>query len=78
MLPDQEEKHDVALEHVEDVELYHALSDGTNLLDGDLLAPEVRVAAERHLVRKLDMRLLPTIIIIYLMNYIDVGPLSPY
>ena len=76
MLPDQEEKHDVALEHVEDVEPYQALSDGTNLLDGDLLVPEVRVAAERRLVRKLDIRLLPTIILIYIMNYIDVSTSS--
>ncbi|KAH0829188.1 major facilitator superfamily domain-containing protein [Lanmaoa asiatica] len=32
---------------------------------------EARRAAERRLVRKLDFRLLPTIIIIFLMNYID-------
>ncbi|KAJ7820277.1 major facilitator superfamily domain-containing protein [Mycena leptocephala] len=30
-----------------------------------------RILAERKLVRKLDMRLLPTIILIYIMNYID-------
>uniref|UniRef100_A0A0W0GCX9 Major facilitator superfamily (MFS) profile domain-containing protein n=1 Tax=Moniliophthora roreri TaxID=221103 RepID=A0A0W0GCX9_MONRR len=30
-----------------------------------------RIAAERRLVRKLDMRVLPTIIVIYIMNYID-------
>lgn len=41
--------------------------------DSELLAPEVRQAAERHLVRVLDSRLMPTIIIIFLMNYIDVG-----
>jgi hypothetical protein len=34
-----------------------------------------RIVAERRLVRKLDTRLLPTIIIIYIMNYIDVCPL---
>ncbi|KAL0574877.1 hypothetical protein V5O48_007089 [Marasmius crinis-equi] len=33
-------------------------------------SPE-RIAAERRLVRKLDMRVLPTIIVIYIMNYID-------
>ena len=38
------------------------------------LSSDVRVAAERHLVRTLDMRLLPTIIIIFIMNYIDVSP----
>lgn len=31
-----------------------------------------RVAAERTLVRKLDSRLLPTIVLIFIMNYIDV------
>ena len=31
-----------------------------------------RVLAERKLVRKLDMRLLPTIFLIFIMNYIDV------
>ncbi|KAL0568148.1 hypothetical protein V5O48_013842 [Marasmius crinis-equi] len=30
-----------------------------------------RIAAERKLVRKLDRRVLPTIILIYIMNYID-------
>ena len=37
------------------------------------LDPERRMAEERRLVRKLDMRLLPTIILIYIMNYIDVS-----
>jgi len=32
-----------------------------------------RLLAERRLVRKLDMRLIPTIFIIYIMNYIDVS-----
>ena len=41
--------------------------------DSELLAPDIRVAAERRLVRTLDMRLLPTIIVIYIMNYIDVN-----
>ena len=38
-----------------------------------LLKEENREAAERHVVRKLDMRLMPTVVIIYLMNYIDVS-----
>jgi len=38
-----------------------------------LLNEENRKAAERHVVRKLDMRLMPTVVILYLMNYIDVG-----
>ncbi|KAL5483142.1 hypothetical protein ACEPAI_8371 [Sanghuangporus weigelae] len=30
-----------------------------------------RIAAERRLLRKLDMRFMPTIVLIYIMNYID-------
>ncbi|RDX53994.1 MFS general substrate transporter [Lentinus brumalis] len=41
------------------------------LPDGELLAPDVRPSAEGQLVRMLDMRLLPTIILIFIMNYID-------
>ena len=41
--------------------------------DDELLAPEVRIVAERRLVRTLDRRLLPTIIVIFIMNYIDVS-----
>lgn len=40
--------------------------------DGELLLPEHREQAERKLVRKLDFRLLPTIILIFILNYIDV------
>lgn len=35
-----------------------------------------RSEAEKRLVRKLDTRLLPTIILIYIMNYIDVSNFS--
>ena len=38
-----------------------------------LLKEENRKAAERHVVRRLDMRLMPTVVILYLMNYIDVS-----
>ena len=34
---------------------------------------EQRASAERRLVKKLDRRLLPTIVIIFIMNYIDVS-----
>lgn len=37
-----------------------------------LLREENRQAAERLFMRKLDMRLMPTVVVIYLMNYIDV------
>ena len=44
--------------------------------DDDLGFPELgsheRVLAEKRLVRKLDIRLLPTIVLIFIMNYIDV------
>ncbi|GJE91440.1 MFS general substrate transporter [Phanerochaete sordida] len=39
--------------------------------DGDLLLPEVRKHAEKRLVRKLDVRLLPTIVLFFILNYID-------
>ena len=38
-----------------------------------LLKEENRKAAECHIVRKLDMRLMPTVVFIFLMNYIDVS-----
>jgi hypothetical protein len=41
--------------------------------DGELLLPHVREAAEKALVRRLDSRLLPTIVLIFIMNYIDVS-----
>ncbi|KAG8221319.1 major facilitator superfamily domain-containing protein [Butyriboletus roseoflavus] len=37
----------------------------------EILQVEKRQIAERRLVRKLDFRLLPTVVVIYLMNYID-------
>ncbi|KAG2122956.1 major facilitator superfamily domain-containing protein [Suillus cothurnatus] len=44
-----------------------------NVIDDDfkLLTADARQAGERALVRKLDRRLMPTIIFIYLLNYID-------
>jgi hypothetical protein len=37
---------------------------------------EDQAIKEKRLLRKLDMRLLPTIALIYILNYIDVGPSS--
>lgn len=37
----------------------------------DVLPEETRRAAERKLVRKLDCRLMPTVVVIYLLNYLD-------
>ncbi|KAI5120277.1 hypothetical protein M0805_005334 [Coniferiporia weirii] len=42
---------------------------GTNL--GSNVLTDQRAVAERRLLRKLDMRLLPTVVLIFLMNYID-------
>ena len=40
--------------------------------DGFLLENDRRASAERQLLKKLDHRLLPTIVVIYILNYIDV------
>jgi hypothetical protein len=36
-----------------------------------LYSPEYRLEAEKQLVRKIDKRLLPLVVIIYLFNYLD-------
>lgn len=36
-----------------------------------VMTPEQRAAAEKKLVRKIDLRLLPMTIIMYIMNYLD-------
>ncbi|KAK8041999.1 hypothetical protein PG993_006522 [Apiospora rasikravindrae] len=36
-----------------------------------VLSPEQRADLEKHLVRKIDWRLLPMIVLMYIMNYID-------
>ena len=64
-----DEKPRTAVEHVERLS---ETPDPSKSPDGELLAPDVRAAAERRLIWILDMRLLPTIILIYIMNYIDV------
>ena len=63
-----DEKHQVSVEHVES----GPTSTSSPSVDGELLAQDIRLSAERRLVRTLDMRLLPTIILIFIMNYIDV------
>ena len=35
------------------------------------LSPEGRAELERRLVRKIDLRLLPMIVLMYIMNYLD-------
>ncbi|KAI0753050.1 MFS general substrate transporter [Daedaleopsis nitida] len=69
-----EGKSDATAVHTEDRPPSITSSTGSaarGLLDGELLAKDVRPAAERKLVRTLDFRLLPTIILIFIMNYID-------
>ncbi|KAH9917542.1 MFS general substrate transporter [Fomitopsis serialis] len=44
--------------------------------DSELLSADARPAAERRLVRQLDLRLMPTIIVIFIMNYIDRSAVS--
>ena len=39
----------------------------------DIITPEQRKEEEKRLVRLLDMRLLPAVILIFLMNYTDVS-----
>lgn len=56
-----EDKNGALIEHIEAIDS-----------DAELLLLEDRERAEKRLVRLLDMRLLPTIILIFLMNYIDV------
>jgi hypothetical protein len=36
-----------------------------------LMSPEQRLIAEAHLRRKIDLRLLPMVVIMYIMNYLD-------
>ena len=61
--------HDVYIETHKETGLHDPNGDGV------LLENDQRVSAERRLVKKLDHRLLPTIILIYIMNYIDVRQL---
>lgn len=35
------------------------------------LSQEERTSLEKHLVRKIDIRLLPAVVIMYIMNYLD-------
>ncbi|CAA7261868.1 unnamed protein product [Cyclocybe aegerita] len=65
-MSEKETSGDVSM--VEDVDRSALTNDVDKLPEPG--SPE-RVLAERKLIRKLDMRLLPTIFLIYIMNYID-------
>ncbi|KDQ55118.1 hypothetical protein JAAARDRAFT_60080 [Jaapia argillacea MUCL 33604] len=56
-----ERKEDAFVEQIED----------SSVDDGRLLSVDERLAAEARIKRKLDIRLMSTMILIYLMNYID-------
>ena len=45
---------------------------GSDDVTARVLELDTRVIAEKKLVRKLDRRLLPAIVLIFIMNYIDV------
>jgi hypothetical protein len=60
------EKEDISLEELRP-------QSQTSLLALPEAGSPERLLAERKLVHKLDMRLLPTIFVIYIMNYIDVS-----
>ena len=70
-----DEKQEIAVEHVKSRPPSSG-SSAIGLPDGELLAQDIRPSAERRLVRILDMRLLPTIILIFIMNYIDVSTIT--
>ncbi|KAI0782638.1 MFS general substrate transporter [Abortiporus biennis] len=63
---DEKNSTTVIAEHVKETSTHLEVES-----DRELLHPDRRCSAERELVRKLDMRLLPTIILIFVMNYID-------
>ncbi|OAX43708.1 MFS general substrate transporter [Rhizopogon vinicolor AM-OR11-026] len=65
MSVDEEKKSDSITENVV------AVSNDAASDDFNLLIAENRQAGERSLVRKLDSRLMPTAVAIYLLNYID-------
>ena len=65
-------KDPVSVEHVEDRSNSSLVDDS----DTALLDTGLRAQAEKKLVRKLDFRLLPTIILLFIMNYIDVSRIS--
>ena len=54
------------------VETHNEIASHDFIDDGVLLEDDKRASAERQLVKKLDHRLLPTVAVIYIMNYIDV------
>ena len=61
------EKNSGSIHEVEDIGKGH----GDDVYEGHILVEHERAVAERKLVRKLDMRLMPMIFLIYIMNYVS-------
>ncbi|KAF7792698.1 hypothetical protein EIP86_003796 [Pleurotus ostreatoroseus] len=68
-----EEKNTTSVAHMEKISGVE-----TNDVVSELLLPSSRPIAERNLVRILDLRLLPTIFLIYMLNSIDVSSFCLY
>ncbi|KAG6819336.1 hypothetical protein H0H93_012813 [Arthromyces matolae] len=61
----------MASDEKESISLEVRRDDGDGSATSESDTTTARLIAERKLVRKLDSRLLPTVVIIYIMNYID-------
>ena len=75
-VPRMDEKKDSAAEMYEDAELGNdekreptTAPEMPECLVG--LSPEERTRLEKKLVRKIDLRLLPMLVLMYIMNYLD-------
>lgn len=64
-----------AAEYLDEVEDANAVNKPNRALEAPELirnlSPEVRVRLEKKLTRKIDFRLLPAVIIMYILNYLD-------
>lgn len=73
LLKDQKTRADASfVEQAEKPASCNEISD-----DYELLLPSRRPIAEKELVKTLDLRLLPTIVLIFILNYIDVSHCCP-
>jgi hypothetical protein len=61
-------KRDDSIREIDD-----SSGDDQHSIEGRLLLDHERVVAEKKLVRKLDSRLLPCIVAIFIMNYVSVS-----
>lgn len=61
-------------EEVDDMKKVEATTGVVDVTPDTILDPQQRALAERALVWKLDMRLMPMIALIFIMNYIGTSP----